>query len=103
VTGERYLTSRLQQLRAEAKDLSEEFDAEEMWRFVRDAAAMFERFLQGAGLSQPPGQRSFTSPTHWSTASTSRTGSGSTRSGALPTRASTTLRRTRHMARSTGC
>lgn len=55
VTGERYLTSRLRQLRGEAKALSEEeFDAEEMWRFVRDAAAMFERFLQGAGLSQPP-------------------------------------------------
>jgi hypothetical protein len=55
VTGERYLISRLRQLRGEAKALSEEeFDAEEMWRFVRDAAAMFERFLQRAGLSQPP-------------------------------------------------
>ena len=55
VTGEQYLTSRLLQLREEAKAVSEEeFDAEEMWRFVRDAAAMFERFLQGAGLSQPP-------------------------------------------------
>jgi hypothetical protein len=55
VTGEQYLTSRLQQLRGEANALSEEeFDPEEMWRFGRDAAAMFERFLQGASLSQPP-------------------------------------------------
>lgn len=55
MTGEEYLVSRLQQLRAEARLLAEdEYDPEEMWRFVRDAAALLERFLQAATLSQPP-------------------------------------------------
>jgi hypothetical protein len=55
MTGEEYLVSRLRQLRGEARLLAEdEHDAEEMWRFVRDAAALFERFFQAATLSQPP-------------------------------------------------
>ena len=55
LTGEEYLISRLEGLRAEARLLAEdEYDGEEMWRFIRDAAALFERFLQTATLNQPP-------------------------------------------------
>jgi hypothetical protein len=50
VTGVEYICRRLGLLLGELDELAErpEFDAEDPWRYVRDAAALLERFLKGA-------------------------------------------------------
>jgi hypothetical protein len=55
MTTQDYLKSRIRDLLDEADELAADgFDPEEMSRFVRDAAAMFERFLKQARLKRPP-------------------------------------------------
>jgi hypothetical protein len=55
MTGGDYLKSRFREFLAEAEELaSHEFDAEQMSRFVRDAAALFERFFKRMRLTRPP-------------------------------------------------
>lgn len=56
MNGADYLKHRIRHLSQEIAALARtaEFDAEDPWRFVRDAAALLERFLQGCTLRYPP-------------------------------------------------
>jgi hypothetical protein len=56
MTGREYLASRLERHIRELDELARasEFDAEDPWRYVRDAAALLERFLQNCTLRRYP-------------------------------------------------
>jgi len=59
MTGAEYLEFRLRHLSDELSRLATEveFDAEDPWRYVRDAAALLERFLKSCALRRPPSDR----------------------------------------------